>query len=252
MRSTRWRDRAADVAALVLLTMAVPVLVVALFVARAALLALAVLLLAGGMAAAVVSRRFREWLQYVGEREVPYKGLRLATDVALGPGHVWARLFGASALVGADDVMQSALGPVDRVELPEVGAHVRAGDPLFRLHHEGRSLAGRSPVSGTVTAVNNALREEPERVNRAPFEGGWAVRIAAENPRRDRLALRGGAEARSLFMREVDRVLSSVADVEGSPALADGGAVVPTLHAHISDRAWAHLSRNVFAQPDAA
>ena len=253
MRSTNtgkarwWRDGLYAGAAAVAVAVALPLVVVFLFVARAALLAVALAALAAAVLGLALSPRFRDWLRYVGEALVSYKGMVLATDVALAPGHVWARLDGPTAEIGPDDLMQAALGPVDRVDLPTVGRHVEAGAPVFGIHRGARSLAGRAPMSGTIVAVNRALAAEPGRVNAAPFTGGWAVRLAADDAARGRRSLRRGREARELFRREVDRLLGVVAAAEGVPALADGGEIVASIHARIDDPTWRRLQAMVFA-----
>lgn len=238
---TRYLDGLGVVALALVLLVAMPALAVLLFVLRGVLVVAALGILAGAGVAFAVSRRFRGWLRYVGEEVVVYKGLKLATAVGLAPGHVWARLEGPSACAGADDLMQAALGPIDRVELPEVGRHVQAGEPLFRLHNGARSLAGASPLAGTVVAVNDALRGEPGRVNAAPFTAGWTVRLAGGDDRQARKRLRRGLEARELFRREVDRFLGAVAAGEGVPSLADGGEVIAGIHRHLDDDTWARV-----------
>lgn len=248
---TPWRDGLRVGALTLVALLALPAIAVLFFFVRAALLVVGLSALAAGVVAFAVSPRFRDWLRYVGEPFVPYKGLGLATDVALAPGHVWARLQGTQASVGVDDVVQAALGPVDAVDLPDVGRHVQAGDPIFRLHHGTRGLSGRAPLTGTVVAVNEALRDEPGRVNGSPFTNGWVLRLSADNLRRERDGLRRGTAARELFRREVDRLLGLVAAAEGMPALADGGEVVAEIHQHIDDATWARVQRAVFAEPGA-
>lgn len=245
----RWRDAIRTGGFTLLAVLAMPAVAVVVFFARAVLFFAAIAALAAGLVALAVSPRFRGWLRYLGELVVPYKGLKLATDVALAPGHVWARVSGDEACVGADDLMQAALGPVDRIDLPGIGQHVDAGQPLFRLHHGERALTGRSPLTGTVVAVNGGLHEEPALVNADPFTGGWAVRLAADDLRHERHGLRRGGEARELFCREVDRMLGVVAGAEGVPALADGGEIVAEIHRHIDDATWMRLRRSVFADP---
>lgn len=248
-KQTPWRD-VLKVAALTLAAMlAMPAIAVLLFFARAALLFAVIAAVAGGILAFTFSPRFRGWLRYVGEPTVPYKGLELATDVGLAPGHVWARVSGSEACVGADDLMQAALGPLDGVDLPAVGRHVEAGEPIFRLRRGTRALSGRAPVSGTVVAVNEALRNDPGRVNNSPFVDGWAVRVAGDDLRRERHGLRRGQRARELFRREVDRMLGAIAAAEGAPVLADGGEVVAEIYRHIDDEAWKRLQKAVFAEP---
>jgi glycine cleavage system H protein len=248
-KHTPWPD-VLKVAGLTLAAMiAMPAIAVLLFFARAALLFVLIAAVAASIVAFAFSPRFRGWLRYVGEPVIPYKGLELATNVALAPGHVWARVSGSEALVGADDLMQAALGPVDTVDLPAIGRHVEAGEPLFRLHNGKRALSGRSPVTGVVVAVNDALREDPGRVNNTPFTDGWAVRVAGDDLSRERHGLRRGMNARELFRREVDRMLGVVAAAEGVPVLADGGEVVAEIHRHIDDETWKRLRKALFAEP---
>lgn len=248
---TRWGDGLYVAGLTLAVVLVLPLVVVGLFLTRVAMFVVGAAAVAGGLLAFAFSRRFREWLEYSGQEVVPYKGMDLATDVALAPGHVWARVSGPEADVGADDLMQAALGPVEHVDLPEVGRHVRAGEPLFRLHRGERSLSGRSPLTGTVVAVNRALNEEPGRVNAAPFAGGWAVRLAADDLRRERHGLRRGMAARDLFRREVDRLLGVVAASQGVPAMADGGEIVAEIHEHIDDDTWKRLRTAIFAEPTA-
>jgi glycine cleavage system H protein len=246
-----WRDVLRVGALTLVAVLAVPALAVLFFILRAALLPGLLAALLTGAVALAVSPRFRDWLHYVGEPFVPYKGLGLATDVALAPGHVWARMAGTEASVGVDDLAQAALGPVDAVDLPAVGQHVQAGDPVFRLHHRDRALGGRAPLTGTVVAVNETLRSEPGHVNVAPFTRGWLLKMDADNLAREYHGLRRGQAARALFRREVDHLLGLVAAAEGVPALADGGEVMAGLHHHIDDQTWSRVQKAVFAEPGA-
>ena len=248
---TRWRDGWRVGALTLVVLLALPAIAVLFFFVRAALLVVGLAAVAAGVMTFAFSPRFRDWLRYVGEPFVPYKGLGLATDVALAPGHVWARLSGTQASVGVDDLVQAALGPVEAVDLPDVGQHVQAGDPIFRLHHGTRGLSGRAPLTGTVVAVNKALRTEPGRVNESPFTRGWVLHLDADDLRRERDGLRRGTAARELFRREVDRLLGLVAAAEGVPALADGGEVVAEMHRHIDDATWTRVQKAVFAEPGA-
>jgi hypothetical protein len=127
---------------------------------------------------------------------------------------------------------------------------VEVGQPLFRLHNGGRSLAAPSPLTGTVLAVNETLREQPSWINSAPYEQGWAVRMGADDVDRQRHGLRRGVRARELFRRDVDRLLGAVAAAEGMPALADGGELAAGIHRHIDDECWRRLETEVFAAVD--
>lgn len=231
-----------------------PLLAVLAFVARAGLFAGALLAVLVGGVAYAVSRRFRDWLRFEVEPALTYNGLRLDTGVALDDHHAWARFDDGEAVVGADDLLQAVLGPVERVELPRPGTHVRRGEPLFRLRHGFREVAVASPVTGTVVHTNAKLLDSPHLVNRHPFGEGWAVRLESDEPRLDRRALLHGGLARGWFRGEVDRLLADLlpGPAAAAPALPDGGELVPDLHRSIDDATWSRLRAAFFAAPGTA
>jgi glycine cleavage system H protein len=94
--------------------------------------------------------------------------------------HEWlARTEGSTVRVGITDYAQDQLGDVVFVELPKVGEKVEAGSPLGEVESTKSVSEIFAPVSGEVTAVNNALDESPELINSDPYGDGWIVEIAA-------------------------------------------------------------------------
>lgn len=222
-----------------------------LAIAMRPLLILGLVLAAAAVAVlTVVSPTFREWFEAAGEWQTCHHGLRLATDVAIHRSHSWARMNSKNVAVGADDLVQAALGPVDTVELPPVGHRVERGEPLFVLRRGARSVAVRAPVSGTVVDRNDSLLNQPEAINEAPFHRGWAVRLRPENIRTAGEGLLRGQRARNWFRGEVDRLIATIlADDTLAPALPDGGTVTGELYRHIDDPAWVELTEKFFGPP---
>jgi glycine cleavage system H protein len=223
-----------------LVLLALPALAVGAFLIRAVFFVALPVAVVTGATFWFTSARFRSWFGAATSPVATYKGLRLATDVALDGGHAWTRVEGANVTVGADDLLTSALGPADRVDLPAPGRQVSRGDVLFRLTRGDRDLEILAPIGGTVVAANDALRQEPGLVNADPFRRGWAVRLrGAPESGRDREGLRRGPEALVWFRTEVDRLFATVlGDVAAAPAMADGGVVAGDLHARIDNAAW--------------
>ena len=181
-----------------------------------------------------------------GMPEVSYKGLRLATDVRLASAHTWARDVWREATIGVDDLAQSTLGPVARVELPRPGQRVARGAPLFRLFHDGRELVARSPVDGEVTAINTRLVDEPGLVNQSPYGAGWAVRLRDSRLRKERRDLLGGTEARDWFRCEVDRLIAELSPATVPATMPDGGLVSAELYRFIQPDQWKRLNESFF------
>ena len=81
-------------------------------------------------------------------------------------------------MVGITDFAQDALGDVVFVELPTVGATLTQGQTLGVVESNKTVSDLFAPASGRVTAVNQVLRDEPERVNRDPYGAGWMIRLS--------------------------------------------------------------------------
>jgi glycine cleavage system H protein len=97
--------------------------------------------------------------------------------------HEWVRTGeGGRVRVGITHFAQDALGDVEFVSLPEVGAEVGAGDTLGEVESTKSVSEIYAPLAGTVVARNDALTGQPELVNSDPYGEGWIVELA---PRED-------------------------------------------------------------------
>jgi glycine cleavage system H protein len=93
------------------------------------------------------------------------------------PEHEWVRVDGTRVRVGVTDYAQDALGDVVFVDLPSVGSEVEAGGQLGEVESTKSVSEIYAPVAGTVTAVNDALAEGPERINQDPYGEGWICEL---------------------------------------------------------------------------
>ncbi len=91
--------------------------------------------------------------------------------------HEWVRLEGTEVTVGITDYAQSQLGDVVYVELPEIGRAVTAGGEAAVVESVKAASEVYAPVAGEVTAVNDALAENPGTVNEDAEGTGWFVKI---------------------------------------------------------------------------
>jgi glycine cleavage system H protein len=93
--------------------------------------------------------------------------------------HEWVRTGDGSqsVRVGITDYAQQALGDVVYVSLPEVGSTVTAGAACGEVESTKSVSDLYAPVSGTVSARNDALDEQPELINSDPYGAGWIIEI---------------------------------------------------------------------------
>lgn len=94
---------------------------------------------------------------------------------------LWVRGEAIHMQVGLSDHGQDKLGEIIAVELPEVGNSVERGEPFGELESVRTGLELISPVTGSVTAVNAELSDNPSLVNEAPYHEGWLIEVALED-----------------------------------------------------------------------
>jgi len=86
-----------------------------------------------------------------------------------------------TAIVGITDYAQASLGDITYVQMPKVGAVLKAGETFGVVESVKAASDLYAPVSGTVIEVNSALDSAPETVNQVPYEGGWMLKLKLEN-----------------------------------------------------------------------
>ncbi|MBV9858729.1 MAG: glycine cleavage system protein GcvH [Alphaproteobacteria bacterium] len=91
--------------------------------------------------------------------------------------HEWVRLDGDVVAIGITDYAQSQLGDVVYVELPEPGRRVEKGKEAAVVESAKAASEVYAPVSGEVIETNQAIVEEPARVNADPMGEGWFMKV---------------------------------------------------------------------------
>jgi len=96
--------------------------------------------------------------------------------------HEWVEVSGKTATVGISDFAQEQLGDVVFVELPEVGRQIGAHEQVAVVESVKAASEVFSPVGGKVIAVNQAIADEPGKVNADPFGEGWFFKLELSDP----------------------------------------------------------------------
>ena len=91
--------------------------------------------------------------------------------------HEWIDVAGGEATVGITDYAQGQLGDVVFVDLPDAGRAVTKGGEAAVVESVKAASDVYAPVSGTVTASNPALADDPSLVNSAPEADGWFFKL---------------------------------------------------------------------------
>ncbi len=95
--------------------------------------------------------------------------------------HEWVKIEGNKAKIGITDYAQHAMGDIVYVELPDEDDELEAGESFGVIESVKAASDSFSPVSGTVTAVNEDLDDDYSVINSAPYES-WIVEVELSDP----------------------------------------------------------------------
>jgi len=103
-------------------------------------------------------------------------------DLKYHPEHDWARIDGEVATFGITWYAQDALGEVVFFDPPEVGTAVSKDTAYAEVESVKAVSDVYAPLSGEITEVNEAAKEEPEKINSDPYGEGWLVKVKLTDP----------------------------------------------------------------------
>ena len=91
--------------------------------------------------------------------------------------HEWIRVDGDIAYVGITDYAQEQSGDIVFVDIPTVGETLEAGETFGTIEVVKTISDLFLPIAGEVLEQNEALEENPELVNKAPYGEGWLIKV---------------------------------------------------------------------------
>jgi glycine cleavage system H protein len=98
------------------------------------------------------------------------------------PEHDWAKVDGDTATIGITWYAQDALGELVHFEPPEGGSSVAKDESYGEVESVKAVSDLVSPLSGEVVEVNQAVLDEPEKVNEDPYGAGWLIKVRLSDP----------------------------------------------------------------------
>jgi glycine cleavage system H protein len=95
--------------------------------------------------------------------------------------HEWVKVLDGKAKIGITDYAQSKLGDIVFVELPEIGKELKKGEVICILESVKAASDVYSAVDCSVEEVNDRLSDEPELLNKFPYDDGWICIVSMKN-----------------------------------------------------------------------
>lgn len=107
----------------------------------------------------------------------------IPADLKYAKSHEWLKIAAdGTALVGITDYAQNSLGDITFIQLPKVGASLKAGETFGVVESVKAASDVYAPVAGSVLEVNSALDANPEKVNASPYSDGWMLKLKLADP----------------------------------------------------------------------
>ena len=108
----------------------------------------------------------------------------IPADLSYTGEHEWVVAPTADGVVrvGITDFAQDALGDVVYVQVPELGTEVTADSVVGEVESTKSVSDIYAPLTGTVTARNEALDSDPALINSDPYGAGWLLEITLTDP----------------------------------------------------------------------
>ncbi|MHA7774220.1 glycine cleavage system protein GcvH [Roseibium sp. M-1] len=95
--------------------------------------------------------------------------------------HEWISVDGDVATIGITAYAQEQLGDVVYVELPEAGRSLAQGDEAAVVESVKAASEVYAPIDGEVVEANDALTDEPAKVNEDPQGAAWFLKMKVGN-----------------------------------------------------------------------
>ena len=108
--------------------------------------------------------------------------MNVPADLRYSSDHEWVRRAGNVVTIGITEYAQDSLGDIVFVEAPDTGRTVAAGESFTEVESTKSVSDIYAPVSGSITAIKEALESQPELLNSDPYGDGWICTIEMSEP----------------------------------------------------------------------
>ncbi len=172
--------------------------------------------------------------------------LRIPQGLFFSKYHTWAHLgTNGEARVGIDDLLLHFTGNVKFDFIKSPGDHIKKGEVLTSINHDGKNLRILSPISGQIKKTNAGLSENPGLLQEDPYRLGWVYSIKPTRWKAETnsyyLAEEASYWAKQEMLRFKDFLSVSVAKFIPEPSklvLQDGGELVDQPLADLPQEVW--------------
>ena len=103
--------------------------------------------------------------------------MNIPEDLLYTKDHEWICIINGIATIGVTDYAQGELGDIVFIELPDIDVKYKAGDSVAVIEAVKTVSDIYTPIEGKISDVNLELEDNPELINKSPYEKGWIVKM---------------------------------------------------------------------------
>ena len=103
--------------------------------------------------------------------------MNVPDDLLYTKDHEWIRIIDDVATIGVTDYAQGELGDIIFIEFPNKGVKYQSGDPIGTIEAVKTVADIYAPIDGQILEVNLELEDEPDLINKDPYEKGWIIKL---------------------------------------------------------------------------
>ena len=103
--------------------------------------------------------------------------MNIPDDLLYTKDHEWIRIVDDVATIGVTDYAQGELGDIIFIEFPNKGVKYQSGDPVGTIEAVKTVADIYAPIYGQILDVNVKLEDEPDMINKDPYEKGWIIKL---------------------------------------------------------------------------
>ncbi len=156
--------------------------------------------------------------------------------------HIWAQVEMDGILrIGIDDFLNKVFNKYRLTFRTQEGGKIHKGDKFLEFQIDGKKLSIKSPIEGTVTAINHAVLENSSLIRQNPYEEGWLLRIEPAELKYNLNSLNIGKDIVKWMKGELVRLKEFLGKVEPQPNLVgvtmyDGGNIVEGVITYLDEK----------------
>ncbi|MDH5474475.1 MAG: hypothetical protein OEX22_02170 [Cyclobacteriaceae bacterium] len=120
--------------------------------------------------------------------------------------NTWVRIIDDSTVaVGMTDVAQNLAGPLLHAKTKKVGTGRKLGKPIATVESGKYVGPVKSPVTGEITKINDALSSDAGLINKSPYNNGWIVEMKTDDLSADLATMVSGDDAVAAYKEKIER-----------------------------------------------